>query len=165
MIVRRLLVNGGSDTTVEVAELVGQLAARGGLDPAQAYRLRLAADEITTNIACHGYRGRSGPIELSGDIDGERVWLCIEDDAPPFDPLGHHPDPRLSAAPPLREVGGLGLHLALTVVDEFSYDRARGRNRNLLALNRPGSGRFAQTARPVMNDGGTDGRHNSASRC
>lgn len=160
MIVRRLLVNAATDISRQVAELVAGLAAHGGLDEAQAYRLRLAADEITTNIASHGYHGRPGPVDLSGDVDDERVLLAIEDDAEPFDPLGHHPDPRLSIAPHQRDVGGLGLHLALTGVDRFSYDRSRGRNRNVLVVLRSGC-----AAHSEMNDGGHDGRDHSASRC
>lgn len=159
MIARRLLVNATTDTGRELAELVGRLAALGGLDHSQGYRLRLAADEIITNIAGHGYHGEPGLVDLSGDVDACRVWLCIEDDARTFDPLGHHPDPRLATAPDEREVGGLGLHLALTVVDGFSYDRAGGRNRNVLMMLRPDG-----VLRPAANDGGTDGRHNSASR-
>lgn len=149
MIVRRLLVNATADVGQEVAELVGRLAAQGGLPRAQAYRLRLAADEITTNIACHGYQGRIGPVELSGGVAGDRVWLSIVDDAVPFDPHGHHPDPRVSSPPDARDAGGLGLHLALTVVDEFTYERSRDRNRNVLVVLRCGNGRSA-----AANDGG-----------
>ncbi|WP_103354532.1 ATP-binding protein [Amycolatopsis sp. CA-128772] len=159
MAARRLLVNSGDDVNGVLAGLVAELAAQGGLAAPQAYRLRLAADEITTNIACHGYRGEPGVIDLGGYAAHGRVWLSIEDDAPPFDPRGHHPDPRLSAEPPLRAAGGLGLHLALTVVDEFGYEHVRGRNRNVLVLHRERRGH-----RGVPTDGGNDERYDRASR-
>ncbi len=157
---RRLQANSDADVPGLLAGFVAALAAQGGLSRAQAYRLRLAADEITTNIACHGYRGAAGVIDLDGYAADGRVWLRIEDDAPPFDPRGHHPDPRLSAAPPERPVGGLGLHLALTVVDEFRYEHVHGRNRNVLILHSERGGR-----RGVPNDGGNDERYDRASRC
>jgi serine/threonine-protein kinase RsbW len=137
MLRHRLVVNDGTDAGQELAELVRRLADRGGLTQGQAYRLRLAADEITTNIANHGYRGATGTVELRGDVDGDRVWLCIEDRAIPFDPYEHHPDPRLLSAPSVREPGGLGLHLALSAVDELRYQRSSDRNRNTLVMLRP----------------------------
>ncbi|MCR6487404.1 ATP-binding protein [Amycolatopsis sp. OK19-0408] len=154
---RRLLVNSGADVAGALAGFVAELAAQGGLAPAQAYRLRLAADEIVTNIAGHGYRGEPGVVDLDGYAADGRVWLRVEDDAPKFDPRGHHPDPRLAAEPPLRAAGGLGLHLALTVVDEFGYEHVHGRNRNVLVLRRERRG--------VMRDGGSDERYDRASRC
>lgn len=157
---RRLQANSGTDVPGALAGFVAELAVQGGLSAAQAYRLRLAADEITTNIACHGYRGAAGAIDLDGYAANGRVWLRIEDDAPPFDPRGHHPDPRLSAAPHERAAGGLGLHLALTVVDEFGYQHVRGRNRNVLVLHSERAGR-----RGVPKDGGNDERYDRASRC
>ena len=139
MTVRRLrlstsavLLNG------HVAELAGLLASRGGLSSWQAYRLRLAAEEITVNIAEHGYRGGPGVVDILGRVDGAHVWLRTEDDAPPFDPRRHDPAPALAADPFQRTVGGLGIHLALGGLDGFAYDHVDGRNRNTMIMSRRG---------------------------
>ena len=121
----------------QIASFVGRLAERVGLSSGQAYRLRLAADEIVTNITQHGYGGRAGPVELVGGVDTDSVWLCIVDEAPPFDPTSHDPRPRLEAGPTHGPEGGFGLYLALTGVDGFRYDRRGGQNRNTLIMRRP----------------------------
>jgi anti-sigma regulatory factor (Ser/Thr protein kinase) len=136
----------------EIAALVEDLASRGGLDSHDAYRLRLAADEITTNIAMHGYRGRCGVVEITGGLDQQWVWLLIEDEAPKFDPTQ-----RLAAYRPVDPVdgpiGGHGLFLALRSLDHFAYEYTDGRNRNLLRIRRSTS------------DGGFGGQDERAGGC
>jgi anti-sigma regulatory factor (Ser/Thr protein kinase) len=109
----------------ELAALVADLARRGGLDHRQAYRLRLAADEITTNIAVHGYRGRPGAVRLCGGVAPDRVWLRVEDRAAPFDPRRRH----RSAGP-----GGYGLLIVAAVLDALCYRHVAGRNRTTLIM-------------------------------
>lgn len=128
----------------QVAEFVRWLAGQVGLDEAPAYRLRLAADEIVTNIGAHGYHGRPGPVELVGGVEPDAVWLSIIDEAPPFDPTTHDPGPRLAAGPSHPGEGGFGLFLALRGLDDFRYRRTGGRNENILIMRRP----VDATARP-----------------
>jgi serine/threonine-protein kinase RsbW len=142
MIACRLRLDAEEDVSRLIADFVGALSRKAELTPRQAYRLRLAVDEITTNVALHGYRDAcQGVVDLEGGMDDERVWVRIEDDAPEFDPRSHDPEPRLSVPPARREAGGLGLYLALRNVDAFTYDRTGGRNRNTLFIMRtPGIG-------------------------
>lgn len=119
----------------QIANLVEDLARQGGLDSHDAYRLRLAADEITTNIAMHGYQGQCGVVEITGGLDQEWVWLRIEDEAPKFDPTGRLESYR-PVDPVAGPIGGHGLFLALRSLDNFAYDYVNGRNRNLLRIRR-----------------------------
>ena len=135
MIDCRLLAGGPGAFAREIANLVDDLAGQGGLDSHDAYRLRLAADEITTNIAMHGYQGRRGLIEITGGLDQEWVWLRIEDEAPKFDPTTWE-KPYRPVDPVDGPVGGHGLFLALRSLDQFAYDYVDGRNRNLLRIRR-----------------------------
>lgn len=52
----------------------------------------------------------------------------IADDGVPFDPR-QAPEPDLSGSIEERRVGGLGVHLALTLVDRIDYRRVDGENR------------------------------------
>lgn len=140
MTAHRLLIDGPAAPSRLVAGFVGVLAACAGLPPRQAYRLRLATDEITTNIAVHGYRERGGPVDLRGRVEPELVRVCIEDEAPPFDPTGHDPAPRVTAGP-TAALGGYGLFLALRSVDQFAYVHVGGRNRTTLCVRRCAAGR------------------------
>ncbi|MFD1934334.1 ATP-binding protein [Nonomuraea mangrovi] len=135
MLAYRLRIDG-SNTSMPgvVADFVEALAGEAGLTTHQTYWLRLAADEITTNIAHHGYRGCGGVVDIAGEIEPDRLRVWIEDDAPPFDPTLYDPAPRLAVPPCQREEGGYGLLLALKKVDEFSYEFVGGRNRNILVM-------------------------------
>jgi serine/threonine-protein kinase RsbW len=149
----RLRLTGGRCAGEELAEFVRSLARQAGLDSHQGYRLRLAADEITTNIALHGYRGEGGVVEIEGGVGENDVWLRIEDTAPPFDPRTHDPGPRLLSDLPEAPEGGLGLFLALQGLDHFDYDYAGGRNLNTLVVRR---------SVDCSTPGGTDGRDDRA---
>jgi serine/threonine-protein kinase RsbW len=118
-----------------VASFTGDLARRAGLPPSKAYWLRLATEEIATNVMEHGYRG-CGPVRLSGGIQADQVWVRIEDEAHAFDPRAHDARPLLETVPQEREAGGYGLLLALHKLDAFDYERAGGRNLNTLIMFR-----------------------------
>lgn len=170
-----LALDGCSLPSREVAELVADMARRFGLDSSQAYRLRLAADEITTNIVLHGYRCSGGPIDVQGGADSERVWLLIEDEAPPFDPVARStcrplpPDDHCRASPygaaawdwSDAQAGGFGLFLARSSLDEFGYERVGGRNRYTLVV-RPradkGGGRTGRRPAGNRQPGGPESR-------
>ncbi|MFJ5230893.1 ATP-binding protein [Kitasatospora sp. NPDC088391] len=127
----------------QVADFVRGLADRAGLSTEAAYRLRLAADELATNIVVHGYRGAPGPIRLAGHVDGQEVRLRFEDDAPPFDPRRTALPPDLDRPLSERRIGGLGVFLALTSVDCFDYERTDGHNVCTLAVRGAGPGCLA----------------------
>jgi anti-sigma regulatory factor (Ser/Thr protein kinase) len=146
-----LVLRAGAEAAGDVTAYVQLLARRGELDRHQAYQLRLAADEITTNIALHGYRGATGPLRLAGGCDGQRVWLRIEDEAPPFDPRTHDAAKRLAEGISGGREGGFGLFLALTGLDEFRYEYADGCNRNTLIIRR----------RPSPEAGTVEGEHDA----
>lgn len=143
----------------QVADFVGSLARQAGLTAGQAYRLRIATDEIATNIAHYGYRDQDGVVDITGGFDADRVWARLEDDSPPFDPSGHDPAPRLKAGPGGQQEGGFGLLVALTSVDDFAYEHIGGRNRNTLIVRRAALTKDIDEA-----DGGHDDPQQSADR-
>ncbi|MEV7775711.1 ATP-binding protein [Kitasatospora sp. NPDC086791] len=120
----------------EVARFCHELAERAGLAPEAAYRLRLATDELATNVVMHGYRGSEGELRLAGGMDEDTVWIRLEDDAPPFDPAAGCKPPTPDVPLSQRTIGGLGIHLALTALDDFSHRYADGHNRSTLVMRR-----------------------------
>lgn len=146
----RLTLHGGeAGAARRLADFVAALAVTGGLDERRAYWLRLAVDEITTNIGQHGYRGRGGPVELEGAVEDDRVWVRITDEAPPFDPHSHDPGPRLAKGAAHDGEGGLGLYLALNGLDRLDHAYVDGHNVNTLMMRR-------QAGEVQNTDGGTD---------
>lgn len=117
-----------------IARYVSALAGRAGLGKDAVYRLRLAVDELATNVVIHGYRGADGQITVAGGIETDRVWVRIEDAAPPFDPRDGMRPPDDALPPESRRVGGLGVHLALTSVDLFTHAFREDRNISTLTI-------------------------------
>ncbi|HEX6355568.1 ATP-binding protein [Actinophytocola sp.] len=140
MIADRVSLRGIENLSAALSALVGRLAAAAGLDSAQAYRLRLAAEEIAVNVATHGYGDGDGEILIDAGLDDEWVWLRLTDRSPEFDPTEHDPDPRLTADPDVGPSGGFGLFLALSSVDRFEHEYVGGRNRNKLLIRRRAGG-------------------------
>ena len=88
----------------------------------------IAFDDLINNIVSYGYQ----------DDDEHRIWVdialngafveaTISDDGTPFDPFA-------VAAPDLddeldeRRIGGLGIHLVRTMMDDVKYERRDDRN-------------------------------------
>lgn len=70
----------------EIATFVLRLAGAAGLGKGPTYRLRLAVDELATNVVMHGYRGGDGRITVRGRSGPGGVQIVIEDCAPPSTP-------------------------------------------------------------------------------
>ncbi|MFD0271946.1 ATP-binding protein [Streptomyces sp. NPDC127106] len=124
-----------------IAAFVLRLAARAGLDQRATYRIRLAVDELATNIVMHGYRGGGGRITVRGRSGPGRVQIVLVDGAPAFDPVAGRVPPATGTPPERRRIGGLGIHLALTSVDEYGYARRDGRNISTLTVTAEGTDR------------------------
>ena len=121
-----------------VGNFVMKAAATAGIEKSAAYRLRLAVDEIATNCIVHGYdeAGLEGMIYLGGTIDDKTLTVYVEDTALPYDPRQTPAPDDLDVPLEEREIGGLGVFLALRGVDEFLYEYADGRNRSIFIMNR-----------------------------
>ncbi len=140
----RLTVDGVLDSLQPIGEFVVRAALAAGLDRKPAYRLRLAVDEIATNVITHGYEaaGLSGELTVEAHLTDTALTVVLEDAARPFDPRTHRmPEAELEKPLRDRKVGGLGVFLALAGVDGFDYQSAQGRNRSLFTVRRPDAGR------------------------
>lgn len=135
-----LTVPGNLDSLSAIAEYVKAAAEAAGLDKKAAYRLRLAVDEIATNVVVYGYEPAAleGLMELRAEIDDQALTIYMEDTAAAFDPLPKLSQEEATIDLPLeqRQIGGLGVYLAIQGVDKFLYERAGERNRNIFVVNR-----------------------------
>ena len=133
-----LTVPGNLDSLEAIAQYVMAAAAEAGLDKKASYKLRLAVDEIATNIIVYGYEqaGREGVVDLRADIGDRALTISIEDTGIAYDPTQKTTPEDLDKPLEERSIGGLGLYLAVKNVDKFCYERVGGRNRNILTVNR-----------------------------
>lgn len=139
-----LTVPGKPEYLQAVLAFVQKAAESAGLDKRAAYRLRLAVDEIATNIVTHGYQEANlcGNLTVRFETEPQRVAVHLEDTGVPFDPS------QALCAQQLRlplltrpsegrpSEGGLGIYIALSNVDDFCYTRNGARNCSTLIMHR-----------------------------
>jgi len=134
-----LTVSGTLDSLGEIAKYVMQAAQIAGLDKKKTYKLRLAVDEVATNIIIHGYEeaGLKGELDLSADISQSDLTISIEDTGAQYDPYAVNAIEKEDLTKPLEErtMGGLGVYLAIQGVDKYLYERVENRNRNIFIVN------------------------------
>lgn len=104
-----------------------QFGRANGLPKAVEWRVLLAIDELLSNIARHGAAGDTAPIDLTFTLDDATVSVEIGDSCPPFNPLDASP-PDTTSTLHNRQVGGLGIALVRSLMDETMYERRDDRN-------------------------------------
>ncbi|MCB0164954.1 MAG: ATP-binding protein [Anaerolineae bacterium] len=133
-----LTVPGTLDSLSVIGKYVMDLSAKAGLDKKAAYRLRLAVDEIATNIVMHGYdeADRQGNLDLRAEIDDTTLSIFLEDTGVTYKPGQVSKRADLHLPLEERQIGGLGVYLAIQGVDQFHYEHFEGRNRHIFVVKR-----------------------------
>jgi anti-sigma regulatory factor (Ser/Thr protein kinase) len=97
----------------------------------------IVLDELFANVVDHGCGGATpGSIEVTFTLQPGQLIIDFSDDRQPFDPL-------LTALPDLdlpvvdRPIGGLGLHILRSLVDDARHSHDCGRDRLLLRRTIP----------------------------
>lgn len=116
-----------------VLDDVEAFCATSGLTRETVLDVRLVAEEILTNIV--KYAGHADWIELRLSLSSESARLEFRDQGAPFNPLDV---PELAVGTAPRDIGGLGVHLVKSLVDEATYSR-EGRMNVLVLVKRFGS--------------------------
>lgn len=97
-----------------------------GMDAEAKCDVRLATEEVFTNIYMHGYRGQGGRVDIR--VSHSPGWVTVEivDQAPAFDPASA-PKPDIDSGFDDRSIGGLGWHMVRQVMDEIRWVPGEGR--------------------------------------
>ena len=107
---------------------LAEFGQRQQLPEAVLFATKLALEEIVTNAISHGSTDqREHRISIGLALEQSVLRAQVEDDGPAFNPLEV---PAADTNQPLEEraVGGLGIHLVRTLMDEVAYQRQNGRN-------------------------------------
>lgn len=114
-----------------------EAAGRHGIAESQALAVNLALEELLTNVIDHGHADElEHEIEIRLFAKDGDLTVEFSDDGRPFNPLDV-PQPDLLAPLEERGVGGLGVHLVRSFVDELDYRRAGSRNVTRLVKRAP----------------------------
>ena len=111
-----------------VGEAVEALCHEPGMNAEALYAIKLALDEILTNIISYGYDDSAEhEIAVQLTLDDRELFMEITDDARPFNPA-EAPTPNVAAPLQDKPLGGLGIHLVRTLMDRLEYRREHERN-------------------------------------
>ncbi len=116
------------DELERITAAVEDLGQQEDWPPAFTFRVNLVLEELGINIINHGHDGGIHEFDITLVSDADTLTINISDDGRPFDPLHDAPAPNVAASLEDRAVGGLGIHLVRTMVDELHYRREQGRN-------------------------------------
>lgn len=116
-----------------LAEVLEEFGAANGLTQKVVLEVNLVLEELLTNTISYGYDDdHEHEIAIRLSLRDGTLAVEFEDDGKAFDPLTA-PAPELDAALEDRAVGGLGVHLARSLMDNIEYTREGGRNRIRMA--------------------------------
>lgn len=131
-----LIVEGDLNSIDKLVNYVVTAASRAGLNRRATYCLRLAVDEIATNIITYGYQaaGMAGELEVTAVFQSNQLVIELKDSGQPFDPRQAPPPSNLKQPLQKRTAGNLGIFLAMWGVDGFQYEQTHNHNRNIFIM-------------------------------
>jgi serine/threonine-protein kinase RsbW len=130
---RSLLIANELDELQKINAAIEELAEEENWSPDVTFQIGLAVEELGVNIVNYGHDDdKAHEISIVISSDDEAITIEIEDDGHAFNPLSDAPAPDLDAEVEDRTVGGLGIHLVRTMMDEVHYQRQQ--NKNCLTL-------------------------------
>jgi anti-sigma regulatory factor (Ser/Thr protein kinase) len=140
--VAELRIRNRLDELARASTWLAQFAEGLALPDETLFRLDLGLTEALSNVVAYAYADAADhEIRIRLAADTGAVRLEVEDDGRPFDPLQME-RPRLPDSLEEAPVGGLGIHLIRSMLDECHYRREAGWNRLTLVARPRASGAF-----------------------
>ncbi len=123
------------DDINELHEGLEAFAQQDGWTSKLEFEVKLVIEELFTNVVNYG-ECPGEPVSIDFSSDGDRLTIEMADAGKPFDPLVETPAADTDSAIEDRSIGGLGVHLVLTMMDEVNYRRDGALNRLTLVKRR-----------------------------
>ena len=114
----------------ELVDFIDEAGGATGVTPDDRFRLTLMVEELFVNTVTHGHGGDcDAPVRLALEVEPASLTLVYEDTAPPYNPFAEVKTPGDETVPvEARPIGGLGIHLIVTMADRVGYSYAGGWN-------------------------------------
>ena len=111
-----------------MAAAVEEFAEQQSWSDEVVFKVNLVLEELVINVMTHGCPDGLAEIEVTLTSSDDLISISISDNGVAFDPLTDAPEPEVTGSVEDRHVGGLGVHLVRTMMDDVSYRRELGRN-------------------------------------
>jgi len=112
----------------EAQAFAENLMEEAGFSPRMKNSISLVIEEIFVNIAAHAYSPAEGDVLIRlGLEDKNSVVLEFEDKGKPYNPLEEE-SPDVGMPAEQRDIGGLGIFLYRSIMDEVEYKYENGKN-------------------------------------
>jgi serine/threonine-protein kinase RsbW len=130
---KKVLLDYQMPTRLEEIEKLAKAVDKVLPDRDLAFSVNLCLEELITNTILHGLKGATDRfIHVKISISNEWLEILLKDDAPRYDPFMQAPKPNLDLDINERPIGGLGVHLVKTLMnDVHAYYEGTG---NLFVL-------------------------------
>lgn len=124
---RILRVDAKLEGLEEILSFVGSVLDENDCSPKADTQLRMALEEIYVNVTRYAYPSGDGWAEIRISVEDGVATLKLIDGGTQFDPLAK-PDPDTMLSGEERQIGGLGIFMVKTMVDEVEYEYSDGCN-------------------------------------
>ena len=104
----------------EALDFVGAMLETGGCSTKADTQIRIALEEMYINVAKYAYPEGDGWVEIRCCVEDGVATIKLIDGGEPFDPLAK-PDPDTTLPGKERQIGGLGIYMVKSTMDEVEY--------------------------------------------
>ena len=113
-----------------VNQFVEEIGEELGLDMELQMNLNLVMEEMVVNVISYAYpQGKEADIELLAESDGKELTFVLSDRGKEFDPtMNETGDTDMGVNPAERDLGGMGIYIVKTIMNEVTYQRLEGKN-------------------------------------
>jgi serine/threonine-protein kinase RsbW len=113
-------------------QFITACAQERGLPSKRIREIELALEEVFVNVCQYAYPEELGEVEVTCAVDAQRRFIiAVIDRGIPFDPLSLTA-PDLTEDMDSRQVGGMGVFLVRSLMDDVAYRRED--NQNILQI-------------------------------
>ena len=137
---KNFIILSRTENLSAVRDFIASSARSAGILEADVENIMLAVDEACSNIIKHAYKSDpDGEIKIKVDYTDDKFIVTVQDEGLSFEP-DRVPEPDLQKYYRQRKVGGLGMYLMKSLMDEVEYISVPGKyNRVLLTKNISGT--------------------------
>jgi serine/threonine-protein kinase RsbW len=124
---KKVLLDYKAPARLEEIEKLAEAVNQALPDSDLAFAANLCLEELIINTILYGLKGAADRfVHVQISLSDEWLEIVLKDDAPRFDPFRQAPKPNLELDIDERPIGGLGVHIVKTLMDEAhaSYDGA-----------------------------------------